>query len=59
MDEKEAAIFGVSEKRIRQRAHMIWQRQGCPSDPEEQHWEQARRELENERDAAKHAAPKA
>nr|CAD6438835.1 hypothetical protein REQ54_04777 [Rhizobium sp. Q54] len=59
MNENDAAIFGLSEDKIRQRAHMIWQRQGCPIGQEEQHWEQARRELENEREAAKDAAPEA
>ena len=36
------------EQRIRERAHDIWQREGRPEGRHDQHWEQARREIEAE-----------
>jgi hypothetical protein len=34
------------EDRIRKRAYELWYGQGCPSGRDEEHWEQARREIE-------------
>jgi hypothetical protein len=36
------------EERIRTRAHEIWERQGKPDGRNDDHWEQARREIEME-----------
>ena len=36
------------EERIRIRAHEIWERQGKPEGRNDEHWEQARREIEME-----------
>lgn len=51
------------EKRIRDRAYQIWQEEGCPDGKAGEHWEQARRMIENEESspakrakAAKHPA---
>ena len=38
----------MNEDRIRDRAYAIWEREGCPDGHHEAHWEQARRELEDE-----------
>ena len=34
------------DDRIRQRAHEIWEQQGRPEGRQEEHWAQARREIE-------------
>jgi hypothetical protein len=36
------------EKRIRDRAYQIWQEDGCPDGKSAEHWEQARRMIEQE-----------
>ncbi|WP_104668794.1 DUF2934 domain-containing protein [Ensifer adhaerens] len=36
------------EERIRRRAHAIWENEGRPFGEEERHWEQARREIEED-----------
>ncbi|WP_077966460.1 DUF2934 domain-containing protein [Ensifer adhaerens] len=36
------------EERIRRRAHTIWESEGRPFGEEKRHWEQARRELEED-----------
>ena len=36
------------EQRIRLRAYTIWEREGRPEGREQEHWEQARREIEAE-----------
>ena len=36
------------EERIRRRAHAIWEREGRPEGRREEHWAQARREIEAE-----------
>jgi hypothetical protein len=36
------------EKRIRDRAYQIWKEEGCPDGKAAEHWEQARRMVENE-----------
>lgn len=38
----------MDEDRIRDRAYAIWEREGCPDGRHEAHWEQARRELQDE-----------
>jgi hypothetical protein len=38
---------GISEEIIRQRAHAIWEAQGRPDGHDQEHWEQAVRELRN------------
>ncbi len=35
-----------NEDRVRQRAHEIWEQQGRPEGRQEEHWAQARREVE-------------
>ncbi len=35
-----------NEDRVRQRAHEIWEQQGRPEGRQEEHWAQARREIE-------------
>ncbi len=35
-----------NEDSVRQRAHEIWERQGRPEGRQEEHWAQARREIE-------------
>jgi hypothetical protein len=40
------------EEKIRERAHLIWERQGRPEGRDAEHWAQARREIENEDNAA-------
>jgi hypothetical protein len=42
----------ADEETIRTRAHLIWEREGRPEGRQAEHWEQARRELENEDAAA-------
>ncbi len=37
-----------NEDSVRQRAHEIWERQGRPEGRQEEHWAQARREIEAE-----------
>ena len=41
------------ERRIRDRAYAIWEREGRPKGKDRQHWEQATRELDAERDPAR------
>jgi hypothetical protein len=36
------------EERIRRRAHELWEKEGRPEGRHEQHWDQARREIEQE-----------
>jgi len=38
----------ISEDQIRERAHKIWMEDGCQHGHDVEHWEQARRELEEE-----------
>ena len=40
------------EEKIRERAHLIWEREGRPEGRDAEHWAQARREIENEDSAA-------
>ena len=40
------------DEKVRQRAYEIWLREGSPEGRHEEHWEQARREIDNEADAA-------
>lgn len=35
----------IPEEQIRQRAHHIWEREGCPAGREAEHWQMARTEL--------------
>lgn len=44
------------ERRIRDRAYAIWEREGRPKGKDRQHWEQATRELDAERDPGWDAA---
>lgn len=37
------------DEKIRTRAYEIWEREGRPTGLEQEHWEQARREIEGER----------
>ncbi|MGD9762790.1 MAG: DUF2934 domain-containing protein [Candidatus Binatia bacterium] len=39
---------GVSEESIRERAYLIWQRDGCPHGRDFEHWLRAKFELEAE-----------
>jgi hypothetical protein len=39
---------GDDERRISQRAHEIWEREGRPSGAQDRHWHQARAEIEAE-----------
>ncbi len=43
-DHQEERTTGANEERIRQRAHEIWESEGCSGDPQD-HWLQAEREL--------------
>lgn len=36
------------EDRIRERAHELWQREGSPEGREQDHWQQAEREIDAE-----------
>ncbi len=45
--------------RIRHRAHEIWEKQGRPHGADQQHWDQATREIDAEDSAAKKPAAKA
>src|SRR5690554_1012675 len=38
----------VSEERIRQRAYALWEEQGRPEGREAEHWDEARRQIEEE-----------
>lgn len=38
----------ITEDQIRERAHRLWMEDGCQHGRDVQHWEQARRELEEE-----------
>ena len=40
------------EDSIRRRAHAIWEREGRPEGRQQEHWEQARREIEAEEAAS-------
>ncbi len=40
------------EDRIRRRAHAIWEREGRPEGRQQEHWAQARREVEAEKGAS-------
>src|SRR4029078_2883100 len=42
---REMRMNGISEEIIRQRAHAIWEAQGRPDGHDQEHWEQAVREL--------------
>jgi hypothetical protein len=43
-----SATIGPNEDVIRQRAYEIWQRAGSPDGVHDEHWEQARTELDQE-----------
>jgi hypothetical protein len=45
------------QERIRQRAHEIWERDGRPEGRREEHWAQARREIEAEDSGGAAAGP--
>ena len=45
------------DERVRQRAYDIWEREGQPSGRERDHWDQARREIDQEEQGR--TAPKA
>ena len=47
------------EDRIQRRAHEIWEREGRPEGRHEEHWAQARREIEAEEEGGSSAAPDA
>ena len=49
-------MAGQKDDRIRERAHAIWEREGRPDGREQDHWEQARREVENEESADRSGA---
>lgn len=36
------------EKRIAERAHHLWEREGCPHGRDRAHWEEARRQIDLE-----------
>jgi len=44
------------DRRVRERAHMIWEREGRPEGRDSEHWTQAEREIANEEAAAEAAA---
>ena len=50
-------MTAISEDIIRQRAHAIWEAQGRPHGQEQEHWEQAVRELMNGSSTPLSAAP--
>ena len=41
-----------TEEKVRARAHQIWEREGRPDGRHDEHWAQARHEIENEEAAA-------
>jgi len=41
-------MSSISEDQIRERAHQLWMESGCQHGHDVEHWEQARRELEQE-----------
>ena len=43
-------------ERIRQRAYEIWEREGRPEGREQEHWEQAEREVAKSRSSSRQAA---
>jgi hypothetical protein len=45
------------ERRIRDRAHQIWEREGRPQGRDHEHWEQARRELDQYDEAVEESFP--
>ena len=47
------------EHRIRERAHMIWEREGRPADRAEAHWMTASAEIAAEAPKRRRAKPKA
>lgn len=44
----ESAVLNDREKMIRDRAYRIWEAEGHPHGREAEHWERARRELDDE-----------
>lgn len=46
-------MANAQEKKIRERAHAIWLEEGSPSGREQDHWEQAEREVAAQSDAPK------
>ena len=46
------------EDRIRERAHIIWDREGQPQGAAQRHWEQAAAEIDADDDATGAPAPK-
>lgn len=38
----------ADEQKIRERAHAIWEREGCPDGKQDDHWHRAARELADE-----------
>lgn len=44
------------EQRVRERAYMIWQAEGCPPGCEREHWNQAEREIADELSAEPQSA---
>ena len=44
------------DERIRQRAYELWYGQGCPHGRDQEHWEQAMREVEEAEERAKRKA---
>ncbi|MGK2911612.1 MAG: DUF2934 domain-containing protein [Sphingobium sp.] len=46
-------MANAQEKKIRERAHAIWLEEGSPSGREQDHWEQAEREVTAQSDAPK------
>jgi hypothetical protein len=47
------------QERIRHRAHEIWERQGRPHGSDQQHWDEATREIDAEDAATKKPAARA
>jgi len=47
------------EEKVRTRAYEIWEREGRPTGRAQQHWEQARREIENESRQGQAPSPRA
>lgn len=44
------------DRKVRERAHMIWEREGRPDGRASEHWTQAEREIANEEAAVEAAA---
>ena len=45
-----------SEEQIRNRAYLLWEREGCQNGKAEEYWQRAKAELEAEMEAKWHAA---